>query len=232
MNKIVKNGEWVLYTRCVKATTAINRFMKKYPECEEWRDTLDWLASEHIDHIDNMDGEYMDYSIWFEELDEGYFEITVLTYDNVQIEDDSDCLTEAEKMENVQDLENDLIEDCVNAIENNVYYGMIGYGILNVILGNIGEHLLERLYPTFSRYMIIVGNYEVKLWRYNEYYTLTYLSGNTAYELRCGTIRGIMFKLQELYIKTCAGMYKMYVKDSAGRFSYKYMIDVNLGLQL
>lgn len=38
-----------MMVRCKKVETAFNRFFKKYPELDYWREQLEWMAENNID---------------------------------------------------------------------------------------------------------------------------------------------------------------------------------------
>lgn len=40
--------------RCKKVNTALNKFFKKYPNLEYWRETFEYMAENGIDHLSDV----------------------------------------------------------------------------------------------------------------------------------------------------------------------------------
>lgn len=85
MSKMKRFYEKDMQTKCISGMTALNRYFKRHPEHEdEWRETLEWMLKENVQHIDDTvcgDGSYNEYwwySIDVEQPDEGYWYISIV----------------------------------------------------------------------------------------------------------------------------------------------------------
>ena len=69
---------------CKKFETALNRFMKKYPNHEEWRETFEWMYENGIDFFcDNMfaDGTKNNdwcYALYLDVYDSGHYYLALI----------------------------------------------------------------------------------------------------------------------------------------------------------